>query len=307
MKRDELMSRQTKTFLIERFREMGIAPASRHGQNFLIDLNLHKVIIDAAELTKDDVVLEIGTGTGALTTLMAQRAGGVVTVEIDKHLFELASEQLLEYPHVTMLNFDALKNKNHFDPRVMDAVGEKLVESPGRRFKLVANLPYNIATPVLSNLLLCPHVPHSMVATIQKELGDRIVAQPWSKDYGSLSVWMQSQAIAEIVRIMSPKVFWPMPKVDSAIVRIVTDFENRAAIPDLKYFHQFVKAIFIHRRKFLRANIVAAMKQHLSKSEIDGILTRMELPEETRTEQLDVATLLKLTELVRAKAPEWAL
>jgi 16S rRNA (adenine1518-N6/adenine1519-N6)-dimethyltransferase len=238
---------------------------------------------------------------------MAQRAGGVITVEIDKHLFELASEQLLEYPHVTMLNFDALKNKNHFDPRVIEAVGEKLAEAPGRRFKLVANLPYNIATPVLSNLLLCPHVPHLMVATIQKELGDRIVAHPWSKDYGALSVWMQSQAATEIVRIMPPSVFWPMPKVDSAIVRIVVDPEKRATIPDLKYFHQFVKAIFIHRRKFLRANVVAAMKLHLSKGDIDEILAQMELSDEARTEQLDVATLLKLTELVRAKAPTWTL
>src|SRR5690606_38957016 len=256
--------------------------ASRHGQNFLIDLNLHKVIIDAAELTKDDVVLEVGTGTGALTTLMAQQAAGVVTVEIDKHLFELASEQLLDYPHVTMLNLDALKNKNHFDPRVMEAVGEKLAEAPNRRFKLVANLPYNIATPVLSNLLLAPHVPHSMVATIQKELGDRIVAQPWSKDYGALSVWMQSQAAAEIIRIMPPSVFWPMPKVESAIVKIVVDAQQRATIPDLKYCHQFVKTIFIHRRKFLRANSVAAMKGHLAKPAIDEILSQMDLSDEAR-------------------------
>jgi 16S rRNA (adenine1518-N6/adenine1519-N6)-dimethyltransferase len=301
------MSRQTKSFLIDRFREMGITPATRHGQNFLIDLNLLRVLIDAAELTKEDVVLEVGTGTGAMTAQMAQRAAAVVTVEIDSHLFELASEELLEYPHVTMLNFDALKNKNQFDPRVMEAVGEKLAEAPNRRFKLVANLPYNIATPVLSNLLLCPHVPHTMVATIQKELGDRIVAQPWSKDYGALSVWMQSQATTEIVRIMPPTVFWPMPKVDSAIVRIVVDPEKRAAIPDLKYFHQFVKTIFIHRRKFLRANIVAAMKEHLSKKEVDEVLAEMQLSEEARTEQLDVATLLRLTELIRARAPEWKL
>jgi 16S rRNA (adenine1518-N6/adenine1519-N6)-dimethyltransferase len=301
------MNRQTKSFLIERFREMGITPATRHGQNFLIDLNLHRLLIDSAELTKEDVVLEIGTGTGALTTEMAKRAGGVVTVEIDSHLYELASEELLEYPHVTMLNFDALHNKNAFDPRVMDAVGEKLAELPNSRFKLVANLPYNIATPVLSNLLLCPHVPHMMVATIQKELGDRIVAKPWSRDYGALSVWMQSQAHAEIVRIMPPTVFWPMPKVDSAIVKIVTDFEKRAAIPDLKYFHQFVKMIFIHRRKFLRANIVAAMKGHLEKSDIDEVLAEMGLAEDTRTEQLDVATLFRLTELIRAKAPDWKL
>jgi 16S rRNA (adenine1518-N6/adenine1519-N6)-dimethyltransferase len=302
-----IMNRQTKSFLISRFREMGITPATRHGQNFLIDLNLHRLLIDSAELTKDDVVLEVGTGTGALTTEMAQRAGGVVTVEIDSHLYELASEELFEYPHVTMLNFDALHNKNSFDQRVLDAVGEKLAEAPGRKFKLVANLPYNIATPVLSNLLLCPHTPVMMVATIQKELGDRIVAQPWSKDYGALSVWMQSQAATEIVRIMPPSVFWPQPKVDSAIVKIVTDFEKRAAIPDLKYFHQFVKTIFIHRRKFLRANIVAAMKQFLSKSEIDEILSEMQLGENARTEELDVATLLRLTELVRAKAPEWKL
>jgi 16S rRNA (adenine1518-N6/adenine1519-N6)-dimethyltransferase len=301
------MNRQTKSFLIDRFREMGITPATRHGQNFLIDLNLHRLLIDSAELTKDDVVLEVGTGTGALTTEMARRAGGVVTVEIDSHLYELASEELLEYPHVTMLNFDALHNKNSFDERVMDAVGEKLAELPNSRFKLVANLPYNIATPVLSNLLLCPHVPHMMVATIQKELGDRIVAQPWSRDYGALSVWMQNQAHTEIVRIMPPTVFWPMPKVDSAIVKITTDFEKRAAIPDLKYFHQFVKMIFIHRRKFLRANIVAAMKGHLEKSDIDEVLAEMQLAEETRTEQLDVATLFKLTELIRAKAPDWKL
>ncbi len=301
------MTRQTKTFLINRFREMGISPATRHGQNFLIDLNLHRVIIDAAELTKQDVVLEVGTGTGALTQLMAEKVAAVITVEIDGHLFELASEQLFHYPHVTMLHQDALKNKNRFDSKVIEAVGEKLAEDPNRRFKLVANLPYNIATPILSNLLLCEHVPHTMVATIQKELGDRIVAQPWSKDYGALSVWIQCQASAEIVRLMPPSVFWPMPKVESAIVRIVVDPAKRAAVPDLRFFHQFVKAIFIHRRKFLRANVVAALKHYLSKAEVDEILAELQLPEEARTEQLDVPTLLQLTELVRARAPKWSL
>ncbi len=299
--------RQTKTFLMQRFREVGIQPATRHGQNFLIDLNLQQVIVDAADLSPLDVVLEVGTGTGALTALMAKRAGAVITVEIDGHLFELASELLLEFDNVTMLKHDALKNKNHFDPRVLDAISEELAKSPERRLKLVANLPYNIATPVLSNLLTSEHVPHSMVATIQKELGDRIVAQPRSKDYGALSVWMQSQANTEIVRIMPPSVFWPPPKVESAIVRIVVDAERRAAIPDLRYFHQFVKTIFIHRRKFLRANVVAAMKEHLTKTEVDEILAEMEFAPDTRTEQLDVATLFQLTERVRARAPEWKL
>lgn len=290
-----------------RFREMGIEPATRHGQNFLIDLNLQQIIVDAANLTDADVVLEVGTGTGALTASIAKRAAAVVTVEIDGHLFELASEELLDYDNVTMLRQDALKNKNQFDQRVMDAVGERLNEAPGRRFKLAANLPYNIATPVLSNLLSCEYVPHTMVATIQKELADRIVAQPWSKDYGALSVWMQSQAKTEIIRIMPPSVFWPAPKVESAIVRITVDPERRAAIPDLRYFHQFVRAIFLHRRKFLRANVVSAMKKHLTKDEVDVILAKMEFQPDARTEQIDVPTLLRLTELVRAKAPDWKL
>ena len=301
------MTRQTKTFLMARFREMGIEPATRHGQNFLIDLNLQQIIVDSAELTDADVVLEVGTGTGALTASMAKLAAAVVTVEIDGHLFELASEELLDYDNVTMLRQDALKNKNHFDARVLEAVGERLAEAPGRRFKLAANLPYNIATPVLSNLLLCEHVPHTMVATIQKELADRIVAQPWSKDYGALSVWMQCQAKTEIVRIMPPSVFWPTPKVDSAIVRITIDAERRDSIPDLRFFHQFVRAIFLHRRKFLRANVVSALKQHLSKDQVDEILAQMELNPDARTEQLDVPTLLRLTELVRAEAPDWRL
>ena len=227
------MTRQTKTFLLERFREMGIRPATRHGQNFLIDLNLVQLIIDAADITADDVVLEVGTGTGSLTALMAERAAAVVTVEIDAHLFELASEQLIDLPNVTMLQFDALRNKNNFDDRVMDAVGEHLTAAPDRRFKLVANLPYNIATPVISNLLLARHVPHSMTVTIQKELADRIIAAPSTKDYSALSVWIQSQCTAEIVRLMPPSVFWPEPKVTSAILHIVVDPAKRARIKDL--------------------------------------------------------------------------
>jgi 16S rRNA (adenine1518-N6/adenine1519-N6)-dimethyltransferase len=301
------MSRQTKSFLIERFREMGIAPATRHGQNFLIDLNLVELLVNSADLGLQDVVLEVGTGTGSLTAMMARRAAAVVTVEIDSHLFELASELLLDFPNVTMLKLDALRNKNNFDDGVMEAVGAQLSVAPDRRLKLVANLPYNIATPVISNMLLAPHVPHSMLVTIQKELADRMTATPSTKDYSALSVWIQSQCAVETVRVLPPSVFWPVPKVTSAIIRLVVEPERRARIPNLGYFHQFVKAIFLHRRTFLRANVVAAMKRHLSKEEVDVILDEMEFAPDTRTEQLDVDTLLSLTEKVRAAAPNWTL
>jgi 16S rRNA (adenine1518-N6/adenine1519-N6)-dimethyltransferase len=301
------MPRQTKTFLLDRFREMGIRPATRHGQNFLIDLNLVQVIVDAAELSSDDVVLEVGTGTGSLTALMAERAATVVTVEIDAHLFELASEQLYDLPNVTMLRLDALRNKNKIDDRVMDAVGEHLAAAPERRLKLVANLPYNIATPILSNLLLARHVPHSMTVTIQKELADRITAEPSTKDYSALSVWIQSQCTAEIVRLMPPSVFWPAPKVTSAILQIVVDPEKRARIRNLSYFHQITKALFLHRRKFLRANVVAAMKEHLNKQQVDELLDSMGFAADTRTEQLDVPTMITLAERIEAVAPDWKL
>jgi 16S rRNA (adenine1518-N6/adenine1519-N6)-dimethyltransferase len=301
------MTRQTKTFLIERFREMGIRPATRHGQNFLIDLNLVKLIVDAAELTGDDVVLEVGTGTGSLTAMMAARAAAVVTVEIDAHLFELASEQLIDLPNVTMLRLDALRNKNNLDDRVMDAISARLADAPGRRLKLVANLPYNIATPVISNLLLAQHVPHSMIVTIQKELADRITASPSTKDYSALSVWIQSQCTAEVVRVLPPSVFWPAPKVTSAVLRLRIDPARRAAIPDLQYFHQITKALFLHRRKFLRANLLSAMKRHLDKDQVDAILDEMGFAPDTRTEQLDVETMIKLSDRIRSAAPGWTL
>nr|WP_261360702.1 16S rRNA (adenine(1518)-N(6)/adenine(1519)-N(6))-dimethyltransferase RsmA [Aeoliella straminimaris] len=292
---------------MQRLREIGVEPASRHGQNFLIDLNLVQMIVDSAELDRRDVVLEVGTGTGSLTAMMAQQAAQVVTVEIDGHLYELASEQLLEFDNVTMLHTDALKNKNHFNPEVLDTLGGRLAAVPDSRLKLVANLPYNVATPILSNLLSCEHTPHSMVATIQKEVAERIVAQPWTKDYSALSVWMQAQCDCEIVRVMAPSVFWPRPKVDSAIIRIVVNEEKRNSIPDPTYFHQFVRSIFLHRRKFLRANVVAAMKKHLNKEQVDQLMDEMDFGPDTRTEQLAVETLLAFTEKVRAVAPAWKL
>ena len=295
---------QTLSFLVRRFEEAGIRPRTRLGQNFLIDLNLQRILLQTARLGPDDVVLEVGTGTGSLAALAAAEAAAVVTVEIDRELFRLAAEELAGLDNVTMLQLDALENKNRFNPAVLEAVRRQLAAAPGRRFKLVANLPYNVATPVLCNLLATDQPPRSMTVTIQKELADRIVARPGTKDYGASSIWVQSQCRVGIVRVMPPTVFWPRPKVTSAIVHVELDDDLRGRIADRKFFHGFVRSMFFHRRKFLRSELASAFKKRLTKPQADQILDRVGLEHTIRAEQLDVATMLALAEVVRAEVAE---
>jgi 16S rRNA (adenine1518-N6/adenine1519-N6)-dimethyltransferase len=294
-------NRQTLTFLQNRFKEAGIRPETRHGQNFLIDLNLIDVLVDAADITKDDVVLEIGTGMGSLTGKLAERAGHVVTVEIDHRMHSLAAEELENFSNITMLLQDALRNKNNFHPAVMETVREHVSAVPGRRFKLAANLPYNVATPILSNLLTETPEPVSLTATIQKELADRMTAPPGTKDYSALSIWMQAIADIKTVRILPPQVFWPKPKVTSAIVHIVPNAEKRARVADLEFFHQFVRSVFLHRRKFLRSGVVHALSDRMEKNVVDEVLDPFGFPNDIRAEQLDVETLIALADAFQTR------
>jgi 16S rRNA (adenine1518-N6/adenine1519-N6)-dimethyltransferase len=301
---------------MRRFQEAGIRPQTRHGQNFLIDLNLLRVLFDAAHLEPGDVVLEVGTGTGALTCLMAPRVAHVVTVEIDPRLFQLAREELAQAPgpraetaegparppnggwsNVTMLNLDALQGKHRFAPAVLEAVRKQL--GPGRQFKLVANLPYSVATPVLTNALALDQPPRTMTVTIQKELAERILASPCSKDYGALSVWIQCQCRVKLVRVIPPQAFWPRPKVESAMVHIELDDGLRARVRAPEFFHQFVRSLFLHRRKFLRSGLLGAYKAMLSKGDIDQIMASLALPGDARAEQLAVPALLALSDVVQ--------
>lgn len=294
-------ARQTQSYLMRRFATVGIRPQSRHGQNFLIDLNLLELLFESAGVTRDDVVLEVGSGMGALTEYLATAAAEVVSVEIDPHLAQLAREQLAGSTNVTLLEQDALLNKNNLHPVVLQAVRERLEAVPGRQLKLVANLPYNVATPIISNLLAGEFVPDSMTVTIQKELADRMAAPPATRDYSALSIWIQSQADIELIRTLPPSVFWPRPRVTSAIIQIRVDPERRGRIPDVAFFHQFVRAMFFHRRKFLRTSLVSAVKGQLEKSDVDDILAAMGFNTDARAEQLDVATMLALAEQVRAR------
>ncbi len=288
--------RQTISFLKRRFREVGLQPASRHGQNFLIDMNLQQLLVDAADLNETDLVLEVGTGTGALTALLAQKAGSVITVEIDQHLHQLASEELWDFKNITMLKCDVLHNKNKLSNEVLDAIA---THDATNHFKLVANLPYNIATPLISNLLGCANPPQSITVTIQKEVAERMLAKPSTKHYGHLSVWVQSQCRVECIRLMPPSVFWPRPKVESAIIQLTLEKERRDDIPDLLFFHRFTRALFLHRRKFLRSVVASAMKRDLEKSAVDAAIANAGLQSDQRAEQLSVEKILTLCEAVR--------
>lgn len=272
-----------------------------YGQNFLIDFNLLKLLAGAGELDDDDVVLEIGVGTGSLTQLVAPRVAHVVAVEIDPQLFQLASEELGYLRNVTLLQADALKNKNQLNPDVLEAVQKELRRDEDRRFKLVANLPYNVATPVISNLLALDRPPDLMAVTIQKELGERMTATPSTKDYSALSAWVQCQCQVRIVRVMPPEVFWPRPKVSSAIVRLALDPERRQSVPDLEYFHDFVRRLFMHRRKFLRSILIGMYKGELEKAQVDEVLAEMNLGPTARAEELPWPEMVRLGEAMRQK------
>ena len=296
-----MSSRQTQSFISQRLQEAGVRPQLQHGQNFLIDLNLVDLIVRTANLGPRDVALEVGTGLGSLTARMAPLVAGVVTVEIDPRLFSLASEELAGLANVTMLHQDALKNKNTIHPTVLAAVRDQLDAHPGSQFKLVANLPYNVATPILSNLLTAEPAPLSMTATIQKELADRIAARPGTKDYSALSIWMQALCAIEIVREMAPQVFWPRPKVHSAIIHILPNPAKRAALGDLGFFHDFIRSLFFHRRKFLRGVLVSTYKPRLDKAAIDESLAPFDLPPDARAEQLPVKTLIGLSKAIQQR------
>ena len=294
-----MTERQTLSFISKSLERAGLHPKTKYGQNFLVDLNLLDILIKGSDIQKTDVILEVGTGMGSLSKLMAPLAGAVVTVEIDRDLQALAAKELRGADNVTMLTCDALRNKNHMREDVLVAVREKLASIPDSRFKLVANLPYNVATPIISNLLTVTPFPDRMVVTIQKELAQRIVAEPSCKDYSALSIWMQSLCDCEILRILPPSVFWPSPKVDSAIIRVTPNPVKRSRIVDLEYYHSRLRALFFHRRKYLRSQLLTATQDDLSKPQIDEILDKLGLAPNLRAEQLTVEQIIELLEETR--------
>ncbi len=294
--------RQTRSHLMALFEQQGLHPRGDLGQNFLIDLNLLESIVAEADLGPDDVVLEVGSGTGGLTAFLAAEAGAVVSVEYDPNMYRFAHEVVGHLPDVTLLNCDALKNKNQLNPLVTDAVTAALSAEPGRRLKLVANLPYHVGTPVMANLLASDFPLERMVVTIQYEMAQRLNARPRTSDYSALSVYVQSQCRVNIVHKLGPSVFWPRPQVDSAIVRIDPDPVARARIVDRAVLQTFLRDLFTQRRKLLRGVLSQMFKRQLSKPAIDECLRELGLSTEARAEELEVTQLVDLCNRLQQSA-----
>ena len=295
--------RQTQSYLKSLFARKGIYPRHRFGQNFLIDLNIHDLIVKAGDVKAGDVILEVGPGAGALTSLMAMTGATIVAVEIDPAMAGLTSEATAGLPNVRVLNVDALKGKNTLNPVVLDNVRSGLAPDPSRRLKLVANLPYNVATPIIGNLLVHPDLrPERIVATIQLELAQRMMAQPGSSDYGALSVLIRALTDFTLVRTLRPKVFWPAPKVDSAIISLIPNEAKRAQIGDLAWFHSVVRKVFLHRRKNLRRVIYSLRRDRWeSKEAVDALLDGLGLTGQVRAEAMNVEEHIALAVALREK------
>ena len=287
--------RQTRSHLMELFQRHGYNPRRDLGQNFLIDVNLVEFIARSAELTEKDVVLEVGAGTGGMTAFLVQNAGHVVSVELDENVFPLAQEAVQDADNVTLIKTDILKNKHTFSPQVMEIVQEKLDAIPDSRLKLVSNLPYNVATPVVSNLVATELPWKRMVITIQLELGQRMSAKPGSSHFGALSAWLQSQCFVKILKRMGPQVFWPRPKVNSAIVLLRPQNERRKVISDREFYHDFVRRLFHQRRKLMRGVLCGMYRKQIDKAAIDALLESMKFPTGARAEAQQVDRLVALS------------
>jgi 16S rRNA (adenine1518-N6/adenine1519-N6)-dimethyltransferase len=215
-------------------------------------------------------------------------------VEIDGAFHDLVQETLGHHPHVQFFHGDILQNKNHINPHVLAKLRAGLERFEGKHLKLIANLPYVVATPVISNFILGDLPFERMVVTVQWEIAERLMAKPGTKDYGALAILVQSLADIELLRRLPATVFWPRPQVSSAIIRIWPSAAKRALIPDPLVFRHFLRDLYAHRRKNLRGGLVSLPGKPWNKPDVDRKLAELGLDGNCRAETLDRLTHLRL-------------
>ena len=261
----------------------------KFGQNFLIDTGVLERIIAAAEITKEDCVLEIGPGIGTMTQYLAENAGEVVAVEIDKALIPILQDTLSDYDNVTVINEDIL------NVDINKIVQEK---NQGRPIKVVANLPYYITTPIIMGLFE-NHVPlKSITIMVQKEVADRMQVGPGTKDYGALSLAVQYYAKPRIVANVPPNCFIPRPNVGSAVIRLTRYDEPPVKVKDERKMFALIRASFNQRRKTLINSLANAPELKLSKEAVAEALEKIGLSPTIRGEALTLEQFARLSDLV---------
>ena len=261
----------------------------KYGQNFLIDSHVLEKIMDAAEIGKDDCVVEIGPGIGTMTQYLAERAGEVVAVEIDKNLIPILTETLADYKNVSIINEDILKVD-------LNRIVEE--KNGGRPVKIVANLPYYITTPIIMGLFE-NHVPvKSITVMVQKEVADRMQVGTGTKDYGALSLAVQYYAKPEIVAIVPPNCFIPRPNVASAVIRLTCHEKKPVEVKNEKGMFALIRASFNQRRKTLANSLSNAQNLSLTREQVTEALESMQLSPTIRGEALTLEQFAALADIL---------
>ena len=264
------------------------------GQNFLTDTNILQKIVDTAEIDKKVNVIEIGPGIGALTEFLAESAAEVMAFEIDDRLVPILADTLRDFDNVTVVNQDILKVD------LAQYIAE--FKNPDLPIKVVANLPYYITTPILMHLIESG-VPFSeFVVMMQREVADRISAQPNTKAYGSLSIAVQYYMTAKVAFIVPRTVFVPAPNVDSSILKMVRRDQPAVAVQDEKFFFKVSKASFVHRRKTLWNNLTSYFgKSEETKDKLTAALERADLSPSVRGEALSLEEFARLADALKSE------
>ena len=261
----------------------------KFGQNFLINTSILEEIIDAAEITREDFVLEIGPGIGTMTQYLCEAAREVVAVEIDTNLIPILGDTLSAYDNVEVMNADILK---------VDIAKLADERNGGKPIKVVANLPYYITTPIIMGLFES-HVPiDSITIMVQKEVADRMQEGPGSKEYGALSLAVQYYAKPEIVVNVPPSCFMPQPKVGSAVIRLTRHENPPVDVDNEKLMFQVIRASFNQRRKTLANGLSNAPQVHLSKEEIQECIAELGEPLTIRGEALTLEQFAALSNII---------